>query len=144
MVFGKKVKCTIVKPYGETFKIVHIKKIKIKNVSFSWNDGEYTIDLTYCIFSKKDKPLLFYEQGNALPITLKTPKTPFSSKTFKEIVQSNYIKKLLTTGKSDINNFLIIGMGACVVAIAIYAIWQISSLQSALTEALANLKVIGG
>lgn len=128
VMFGKKVKCYIYADYGDIYKIVGVKKVKLTAETFKFADRQFVIDLTKCILTKRNNPTLHYHLNNSMPITFKQPvgDVEVHSKHLQAILNSDILKRVNKVHLDKYMLILVIALVCGLTAVAMYSMYLLS------------------
>lgn len=129
--------CKIIKPFGNSYKIVHRKIVNIKEEKFNFGNKEYILDTKGAIIDNKGEPILFYLIDEPLPISFENIKNlgiKSNNKILHKVLKDDTIKKIFNPSIDILMFIICIGLTIGLIAITIYAFWQISQLQQQIIE----------
>lgn len=139
----KYIKVYVLKPYGNVYKEITMRRISLKERSFKFAKQQYTLDLKYAYLDSRNYPKLLFEEGSPTPIEFKNVKIKGGS-VLQSFTESEMFRKLFASGTEKLNVTIILGLAICMVAVSLYAIYTISNLQTQLAELIKQGTVIGG
>lgn len=134
------VDCRIMREYGEnTFRVIFTKYVNIQNKQFTYEKKTYVIDLERAIFDKNNNPILYYLFSEISPITFKFVKDKNimqkgNPDILNTVILDNTLRKIFGSDIDNMMLMIIIGLIIGLVAMSVYAFWQINQLQQQLIE----------
>jgi hypothetical protein len=126
------VRVSILRKYGDIYKIVAGKKVPFNTETFSWSDKLYTVDTEKSILDGSNRPCLYYTEDDAQPLTIVENSDKRSSRAFELVVKSTVHEKFLKSPRDKVQLVLIAGLLVGLVVVAGFSVYQISSLQGQL------------
>ena len=136
---AKQIQVYVLRKMDKTYKIV--KKLKIKNSDkeIKYNDKIFIVNLEICIYDVNNKPVLYYDYDNCIPINPFISKEVKSPDLLQTYLKTNIYPKIFGV---DSGNFLMIVLiVVCVVSIVIsaYSVFMLVDMQNVLKTILSKI-----
>ena len=128
------VKCIIGKQISNSFKIIKTVHVEATKKSFVVGKGEYTIDMTKTILTKKNDPILFYEHDKTYPICFGKNDSKRNAELLKSLLVEKTVKGILGNNPDMFLTIAVIGLIIGIVAISIFSLIQMQTLQETIME----------
>ena len=146
----KRLKIYIVSKYGEElYKLSKTLRIHEKTQLFTYKNKVYAVDYSRVILDTKNKPTIYYDINNSIPLGLNVLRE-VNSEVVNSFFESEVIKDMYAKKPDKMLYILIFGLVIGLVAIGIYSQYtqgklnqQIIDLTNRLANGGSNVVVIG-
>jgi len=137
IVFRNKIKVYILKAYRGGYRAVSFKRISTSRKKFSVGEDTYELNTKFCVETKRGTGMLFYEQGNAIPLSLKKGITA-SSTMLKKIIESGVYDGLFGNQKEKTLTILIIVLACALIGVTIFSLYIQMNLNERILQLTLN------
>lgn len=116
-----KVRIKIMRKYKEGYRVIKtIKRISLSNLTHSYKDKSYNLDITKAILDEHNRPELFYDESDAEPLSFFDNKNPKDSKIFDKVLKSEVYSKFLSRYRDKYYIIIIVVLICAVVGLAVF------------------------
>lgn len=138
IVFRNKLKVFILKNYRGGFRTIHFKRVPLKQQELNIKDDKYTLETKSVIESKRGTGMLFFEEGNSVPLTFfKGLKA--DSKMLKNIAETKVYSRLFGRQTEKQLTMIIIVLACALVGVAVFGFYMQNQSNNRIVELMANM-----